>query len=245
MTAPADAPAPRRDLYAALFALVLPSLITWVYFFQAERLPPALQGLVFGGVKIVQFGFPLAWVLLVERRRVKLAWPGGRGVGLGLAFGAAVAAAMVGLYFAWLRQAPDFAPAADAMREKISGFGLDSAVKFAALGVFYSLCHSLLEEYYWRWFVFGELQRFATFATALVVSSIGFAAHHVLVLGKYFGFASWETWVFAACVGVGGAFWAWLYRRSGSLLGPWGSHLLVDAAIFSLGYEIGRASFAG
>ena len=30
--------------------------------------------------------------------------------------------------------------------------------------------------------------------------------------------------------------WAWLYHRSGSLLGPWLGHALVDAAIF-VGYH--------
>jgi membrane protease YdiL (CAAX protease family) len=39
-------------------------------------------------------------------------------------------------------------------------------------------------------------------------------------------------------VAVGGAVWARLYDRSGSLLGPWLSHLLVDAAIFFVGYEL-------
>ena len=29
-----------------------------------------------------------------------------------------------------------------------------------------------------------------------------------------------------------GAAWAWIYHRSGSLLGPWLSHLLIDAGIF-------------
>lgn len=238
-------PAPQRDLYAALFALILPSLITWVYFYEAERLSAGSQGLVYGVVKVLQFAFPLIWVVWIERRQVRVSWPGWRGVGIGAAFGAAVAAAMAGLYFAWLRHAPDFAPAAEEMREKIAGFGLNSAWKFASLGVFYSLCHSLLEEYYWRWFVFGELQRFSTFATAAVVSSLGFMAHHVLVLGKYFGFDSWQTWAFSLCIAVGGAVWAWLYRRSGSLLGPWISHLLVDAAIFGLGFEIGRQQFTG
>lgn len=39
-------------------------------------------------------------------------------------------------------------------------------------------------------------------------------------------------------VAVGGAFWAWLYHRSGSLLGPWISHMLVDAAIFGVSYQL-------
>ena len=41
-----------------------------------------------------------------------------------------------------------------------------------------------------------------------------------------------------AAVAVGGAFWAWLYQRSGSLAGPWLSHLVADAGIFFVGYQL-------
>jgi len=76
---------------------------------------------------------------------------------------------------------------------------------------------------------------------AVAVSSLGFMAHHVIVLATYFGLASPVTWIFSLGIAAGGAFWAWLYHRSGSLLGPWLSHLLVDAAIFAAGYEIVQA----
>ena len=71
-----------------------------------------------------------------------------------------------------------------------------------------------------------------------MVSSLGFMAHHVILLATYFGITEPVTWVFSLAIAVGGTFWAWLYHRTGSLLGPWLSHLLVDAAIFLIGYEI-------
>jgi membrane protease YdiL (CAAX protease family) len=40
------------------------------------------------------------------------------------------------------------------------------------------------------------------------------------------------------CVALGGVFWAWLYHRSGSLLGPWLSHALVDLAVMAIGYAM-------
>jgi membrane protease YdiL (CAAX protease family) len=145
---------------------------------------------------------------------------------------------MAALYFGMLRSSELMSAASIQIREKTSGFGIHSVWKYAALGAFYSLCHSLLEEYYWRWFVFGQLKRAAPLDSAIVISSLGFMAHHVLLLGKFFGFASWAAWAFSGCVAVGGAVWAWLYHRTGSLLGPWLSHLLVDAAIFAIGYDL-------
>jgi uncharacterized protein len=98
--------------------------------------------------------------------------------------------------------------------------------------------HSLLEEYYWRWFLFGGLRRFMPVAAAVVLSSLAFAAHHVILLAVFFGGQALPTILFSVCVAVGGAAWAWIYQRSGSLLGPWLSHLMIDAGIFVVGYDL-------
>jgi membrane protease YdiL (CAAX protease family) len=42
----------------------------------------------------------------------------------------------------------------------------------------------------------------------------------------------------AACVALGGAVWAWMYERRGSLYGPWIGHFLVDAVIMYIGYDL-------
>ena len=128
-----------------------------------------------------------------------------------------------------------------AIHLKVEGFRVDGFWPYFALGAFYSICHSLLEEYYWRWFVFAELQKLTPRLVAIAVSSLGFAAHHVIVLAKYFGYASPLTWVFSLGVAIGGVIWAWQFSRSQSLWGIWLSHLLVDAAIFLIGYDMVRA----
>ena len=104
--------------------------------------------------------------------------------------------------------------------------------------MFYSLFHSLLEEYYWRWFVFRQLRRLVPLWPAIVVSALGFMGHHVIVLSEFFKEAPWLAWLFSSAVAVGGVFWAWLYERTGSLFGPWLSHLLIDAGIFWVGYDL-------
>jgi uncharacterized protein len=231
---------PLRDLIVVIVAIVLPSAITWVYFFGADEARAGVQLLVYNVVKVIQFALPVVWVLAVQKGRIRLRPRDGAGVALGLTFGAAVAAGMLGLYHGWLKSSPLLAPALPEIRDKVADFGIDSVWKYAALGLFYSLCHSLLEEYYWRWFVFAQLRKWAPLGAAMAVSGLGFMAHHVLVLGKFFGFGNPATYLLSSCIAVGGAVWAWLYERSGSLLGPWLSHLLVDAAIFSIGYLLVR-----
>jgi hypothetical protein len=229
------------DRIAILVALVLPTAVTWLYFVALDGAPAALQQTAYGVGKAIQFGLPIVWVALVQRRRLDILVFSRSGHGLGLHFGLVVGVAIAGLYALVLKPLGAFDEPAEAVRGKVASFGVHSPAAFILLAVFYSLLHSLLEEYYWRWFVFGQLDRWLPLPGAIAVSSLAFAAHHVLVLAHYFSWSSPLTWLFAGCIAVGGAVWAWLYRRSGSLLAPWLSHALVDAAIFAVGYDLIRA----
>ena len=231
---------PRLAWVGVLFALVFPSIVTWAYFVEAAGSDQGVQQAVMATLKFVQFAFPLTWFCWVLRERIRWRRLTTRGVALGLAFGLAVSIAGWLVFRYALASSPQFIAAVEPIRVKVASFGIDTVAKFVMLGVFYSLIHSLLEEYYWRWFVFGQLRRLVPLGWAIVVSALGFMAHHVIVLSMYFGWWSWRTLLFSASVAVGGAFWAWLYNRTGSLLGPWLSHLLIDAGIFFIGFQLVR-----
>jgi len=228
----------RGDLGAVLFGLLFPALGTWLYFVVLEDCPTVTQRVAYAAEKVIQFGFPVVWVFLVRRRRPS--WPARpwRGVGAGLVFGLTVAGAMLLLFYAWLVPAGLLDAAAVQIEKKLAAFALTTLGRYVLFGALYSLVHSLLEEYYWRWFVFGELRRLIRPGPAIALSSLGFMAHHVLVLGLFFGPLAPATWCFSLGVALGGAFWAWLYHRSDSLLGPWLSHLLVDVGIFAVGCQL-------
>jgi membrane protease YdiL (CAAX protease family) len=222
----------------AAIGLVVPTAVTWVYFVHAAGYDHGTQRAIGLTTKVLQFAFPLVWTLLVLKQPLRWSTPRRDGVAAGIVFGLAVTAAGWLLFQVVLRDHPAFIAATEAIRAKVAGFGLDSTLKYAALGVFYSVAHAFLEEYYWRWFVFGQLRRLMPVGVAIAVSAVGFMAHHVLVLSMFFGWWSWPTMLLSAAVAVGGAFWAWLYQRSGSLVGPWLSHLVVDAGIFFVGYQL-------
>lgn len=224
---------------ALAFGLGFPALLTAVYFVGLADAPRPVQQAVYLVGKGLQFGLPALWFL--RRRPGSLPVPSLRGAFTGLAFGLGVFVAALAIY-AWFLgplHVIDGAPA-EAIRAKVAGFGLDGPWRFLALGAFYSLFHSAAEELYWRGFVFGELRDRGRPAPALLVSSLAFAAHHVIVLAVFFGWGSPWTWALSLAVAGGGAFWAWLYQRSGSLVGPWLGHLLVDAAIFTVGWQLVR-----
>ena len=95
-----------------------------------------------------------------------------------------------------------------------------------------------MEEYYFRWFVFGQLRNLTGFLPAMIVSGLAFMAHHVIVLRHYFNGLSPWTVLLSCAIAVGGLIWAFQYERSKSLTGPWLSHAIVDAGIFAIGYHL-------
>ena len=237
----------RADALALVFALTFPTLLVLVYFVLLPEVdaPPAIQQAAYTVGKILQFGFPLVWVLAIQRRRLKFPKPGCEGLVEGLVFGLFVFAGMLALYFFWLEPASYLEMAREPISKRLAGYGLTSLPMYVLFGLFISLAHSFLEEYYWRWFAFGQLRRLVPVWVAIVVSSLGFMAHHVYILGTYFGYGSLPTVAFSLAIAVGGGVWAWIYYRSDSLYGPWLSHLFVDVAIFVVGYDmLGSGYFA-
>ena len=233
-----------RNLFAVIFAIVLPTFVTLVYFKWLADYAPSVQQTAYSIGKTIQFVFPVIWVWLFFRHRFKRP---GSGISTtptstsipnwlwSVGFGMMVCVAM-GVAFWLLSGSDEIAQMKIKLTEKVSGLGIASVWKFALLGIFYAVVHSFLEEYYWRWFVYDLLKKFVSIPIANVISSLGFMAHHVILLSVYFGWASPLTWLCSAGVAIGGAYWAWLYQRTGTLLWSWLSHAVVDAGIFVTGY---------
>jgi membrane protease YdiL (CAAX protease family) len=246
-TAPVRPPRRLHTALALTLAMTFPTALAWAYFVALGGAGQANRAQQFTYVlgKVVQFSAPLVFVALTAG-----AWPRCRrgsttGLLFGLGFGMLVGGAMLAAYFGGLHRSSLLAQTPGRIRAKLAEFGADSPGGYLALGAFLCVAHSFLEEYYWRWFVFGRLRALLPLAPALVLASLGFTSHHVLVLWAYLpGKVLTGVVPAALAVAVGGAVWAWVYERGGSLLGPWLSHLLLDTALFVIGWDMLRRSAA-
>jgi membrane protease YdiL (CAAX protease family) len=226
---------------ALLVAMLFPSLLTWVYFvaLAGGQGPSLAQQTAYALGKVAQFAWPVLCVWYLERR---FPWPApvrARGLLLGLGIGLLVAGVMLWLYYGMLHDSSLLHRASDRLHQKLAEFGLTSRGRFILFAVFLCGLHSLLEEYYWRWFVFGRLRRLIPFTPALLLSSLAFMAHHVIVLSVYLPDRFYSA-ALPLSLGVagGGAIWAWLYDYTGSIYPSWIGHLFADAAIFLVGYDL-------
>jgi membrane protease YdiL (CAAX protease family) len=247
-------PGSQYDFAALVFAVVFPSIVTLVYFQLLANVAPSIQQTAYAIGKFLQFAFPVAWVWIFYRHR--LPWVHEPGLSkapgttpknnsatknnfsIAIGFGTLVVATMFILFHFAIKPSAAGERLIEMVREKIGSMGLDSTWKYVAVGCFYTAVHSFMEEYYWRWFVYDLGKKFYSTTISNIVSSLGFAAHHVILLGFFFGWDSPWTYAISLAIAVGGMAWSWMYERDGKLWSPWVSHAIVDAGIFTLGYFI-------
>jgi uncharacterized protein len=223
-------------------AMLFPSVAAYFYF---VRLSGAGQGeissavqIVYGSTKLLMFVLPFVYILTCDRRWQPFPRRDSIGFGWGIGFGVVVGLAIILLAGYLSDTALREVPAR--VRAKINEFGVSSPLTYLLMSAFISTIHAFLEEWYWRWFVFGRLRMLnVSFLSAAFLSALAFTGHHVFVLNVYLAGQFWNATVpFSLAIAIGGVFWAWLYERTGSLVGPWISHLLVDVAIMVVGYRM-------
>ncbi len=171
-------------------------------------------------------GFPWWWTRQVEGRSLAIAPPKRAELLVGLVLGGAMFAVIVGAY-AWVGQT--WLDAAF-IRKTAATIQLNSAAKFLAFGLYFTLINSLVEEYFWRWFVDRHCRVLLPKYGATVLSAALFTFHHVLILKFY---APDGRAVVLGSLGVfaAGLIWSMCIRQTKSLWVGYISHLLADAAL--------------
>lgn len=112
-----------------------------------------------------------------------------------------------------------------------------------AFGLFLSLVHSLIEEYYWRWFVFGRLRVVVGVSLAHVLAAVSFAAHHVVIATQFVP-VGW-AFVVGGFVAAAGMVWSMMYIRQNTLAGAWVCHAIADLGIITIGHKLVFGNYFG
>jgi len=214
--------------------MTLPFLAALVYFVLLSGNP--LARWIYGATKAFTLVWPIVVVLLwfgepfpwPEWRHGKhrSAWP------LGLLSGGIIAGLMLAVAASPFREV--LTSSASDIEKKVRDLGVLN--HYWAFGFFIAFLHSFLEEYYWRWFVFGQLRKICRPSLAYVGAAVSFAAHHIVIATQFFPWG-WGL-LFGSLVGVGGACWCWMYQRQQTLAGAWVSHVLADLGILTIGHKV-------
>ncbi len=224
---------PNRALLALVLLVPAPSIGA-----AAGMLIPATAGTPVGQAiyiagKVWLVMLPAVWWLWIDRG--KLSWSPLRngGLGVGVALGLLISAAIFAAYMLFGRDLID----SDQVREAAERSGIDVPWRFLVLAVYLCTLNAMLEEYVWRWFVFRKCEVLVKSGwLAVLLSAALFTGHHVLALAAQF---DWLVTILASTgVFIGGAAWSWCYLRYRSIWPGFVSHVIVDIAIFIIGWQL-------
>lgn len=227
-------PSKARFWSAVLPALIVPLLASLIYF---VLFPGTWFGKAcFGLVKIHLIAWPVIGTVFILRESMRRPSPSWDVRFHTLIPGAVIGVVVVAAMFV-LMQTPigDIVRSSGGrIREKVDDLGvLEHYISFS---IFISVINSLIEEYYWRWFAYGNIRRVMSLGWAHAVAALAFAAHHIVVVSQFFpiGFALFVGF----SVGVGGLIWSLMYQKYNTILGPWLCHIIIDAGFLWIVYDL-------
>jgi membrane protease YdiL (CAAX protease family) len=218
-------------------ALVVPFLGSLVYFVWMPE--GAVGKTAYTLTKLFTIVYPLLFLKriglggLTRREARKTDWPGWKVVAVtGLLSGIAIAALGTVLMMTPLGEI--VRAGAGEVTERAEGLGFKE--HFVLFAVFISVLHSLIEEYYWRWFAYGHLRKICGRGAGHLIAALGFAAHHLVITLQFFP-APLAIFL-AVGVALGGVIWTLMYEWHGNVAGCWLSHFVVDVFIMVIGYQL-------
>ncbi|MFA5248308.1 MAG: type II CAAX endopeptidase family protein [Patescibacteria group bacterium] len=215
-------------LLAILPALFFQAIGTYFYYIYPDVQFPQI---IYVFTKILLIAWPLlCWALIGKFLFIKTEKNNKKSVILGIISGLIFLVAILAIYF-W--QQDYFQQYAWLIKDKVDKLGI-GGTNFLIFAVFLSLIHSLIEEYYWRSFVFRGLLGLMKFWPALIIGGLAFSLHHFLLLSQFF---PWTITIpFGLVVGAAGAWWSHVYYKNNSLWGAWIGHVFSDMAVMIVAY---------
>jgi len=185
----------------------------------------------FMACKVWLLVLPLVWHLMVDKQKLTLPRPSGKGMGAAVATGSVIFLAIGAGYFLfghWIDTT--------IVSDKAIEVGLSTPMLYILGAVYWCTINSLLEEYVWRWFVFTRCETLMPKWPAVIASGLFFTIHHVIALTVYF---DWRITLLASLgVFIGGATWSWIYLTYRNIYAAYVSHVFADVVIFAIGYKL-------
>lgn len=219
----------RYGWWLLLFWLMFPALATWTSF-TLQWWPQVL--------------YPLSKVVLIVAPLVFWWCKGGSISRLGARAGIFKTRGVVGLasgvvfggiiYCAWLFA---FQGQLDGGNIKTKLTALKLLEHYWSVAIFIALANSLLEEWYWRGFVYDQLVQSNLSSYAIVgVGGVGFGLHHYFTLIVYFPLSI--TLFFTFVTMVAGSSWSLMRIKGVSLIDCYISHIVADFALLWIGWQL-------
>ena len=109
---------------------------------------------------------------------------------------------------------------------------------FLFIAIYISFINSLLEEFFFRCFIFLNLKKLKGRKFAYIVSSLAFAIYHVAIMGSWFS----PIIFMIAMIGLffGGIIFNFLNEKSENIYNSWIAHMMANFSINTIGFIMFR-----
>jgi membrane protease YdiL (CAAX protease family) len=169
-------------------AMILPCIASFFYFI---LLSDSLWGRwIYAGTKFFTLIWPLIVIFFIFKGNFLSKLKGSlrkhlQALPLGIALGLSTVALMyLLLQFSGIQEL--LKSSAGSIHKKAENLGI--LEHYWLFAIFLAVFHSLLEEYYWRWFVFRHLKLVVRLPLAHFLAALAFASHHIVVTTQFFPF---------------------------------------------------------
>lgn len=145
--------------------------------------------------------------------------------------GVGLYAVILGAYFA-VRPFYDFSVIA----QSLSSTAGVTKENFIFVSLYISFINSLLEEFFFRGFVFVNLKKHSTRVLAYTVSSAAFSLYHVAMMVGWFNIGLFV--LVLAALAAGGVIFNYLNEKHGNVYTSWFVHMFANFAINTIGFML-------
>ena len=212
----------KKIVLIAILSVILMSLVDG-FINPGYGMKSAIKIVLFFLVPLISAG----WVGIKDFKDL-LKPTGRRAMSITLVLGLGVYAGIMAVYFI-LRPYIDLQAIRLALEEDL---GVNRG-NFILVALYISFVNSLLEEFFFRGYLFlGLLQRTGRIA-AYSISAFLFAAYHVAIIGSWF-----SPLIFMLAMAglfIGGLIFNYLNERNGNIINSWVVHLMANLAINTVG----------
>jgi membrane protease YdiL (CAAX protease family) len=254
----------RSSLLALLLIAPAPSIGAYMMFWSYRG--ETLGSVAYTLGKVILYGLPVVWLLFVDRQRLSLSRPERGGFGIGIALGFLISACIFATYSLFAKARIDASVIQRVVDENGLGVAWKYIAACIWLATVNALLEEYV--FRWFIYTRCEAMMAAPSLSArgagggssdlstdgahphpsppplrgggkwlaVILAGLIFTAHHVIVLKAYF---EWDiTLLASAGIFMGGCAWSALYLRYRSIWPGYVSHVIVDVAVFVIGWDL-------
>ena len=175
---------------------------------------------------------PIIWLLKVEDKPLQISKPTQFDWITGVIIGLLIFAIILTIYWLLLQHWIDV----NLVRKRLERVVKIDRQTFKLGAAYFILINALIEEYFWRWFIYSRCEKLVSSQLAVFLTSLFFTLHHTIALAV---FTDWRiTSIGSLAVFIAGIIWSEYYRRYRSIWSNYFSHAIADLALHIVAWQV-------